>query len=117
MVAYQCKNIVIVERAKCNKNEHDAENKANVTDAVNDKSFTRSVGILHLIKPKTNQQIRTQADQFPANKHQQIIATHHQHQHRGDKQIKVNKVTIGTWVAMNIANAIQMNECAHTGNN
>src|SRR6266446_1492923 len=70
-----------IEGACTREQDHDADNEANVTHTVGNKCFDRGAGgretiLLRLgtfIDPEADQQVRAEADQFPADEHDQEV--------------------------------------------
>ena len=54
--------------AELGDQQEDAQNKAEVADAVDDESFVAGDGIVVIVIPKADQQIGTKSDAFPADK-------------------------------------------------
>jgi hypothetical protein len=56
-----------------------ASRKTKITDPVHHKSFLRRIIVVSVLKPIADQQIRTQTNTFPTDKHDYKIGAEHQH--------------------------------------
>lgn len=103
-----------VERAERREDEQHAETETEIADARRDESFLTRRCCFGFVKPKRNQQVRTQADEFPSDVHQQIVAAEHEHQHRKDKEVEVRKEVSVPVVALrvHIADGVDVDEKA-----
>ena len=68
--------------------EH-AEHEAPVADAVGDERLLAGVRRALLLVPVADQQIRAQADPFPADEHHQEVVAQDQHQHEEAEQVEI----------------------------
>jgi hypothetical protein len=109
-VLHGFKNLGEFERAKRDNDEKETQDKAQVADAVDDEGLFPGDRVANVLEPKANQQVGTEPNQFPAHKHHQIVIGHHQDQHRGQKQVKVDKEALETWIAVHIAYSVDVNQ-------
>ena len=68
------------------------DQKTKIADAIHDKSFFCCIIVIEIFKPVTDQQIRTESNTFPSNKHNHIIRAQHQQQHGEHKEIQVREI-------------------------
>src|SRR5262245_35880010 len=92
----------VLRRAKCSDYSEDRQHESEVADAIRDEGFAGSIRGFLFVEVVTNQQIRTEADAFPADKHHHEIRAHHQHQHRKHEQAHVRKEAIEAGFAVHI---------------
>lgn len=87
-----------------------------ITYTVNKHCFLCSFSPTQTMKPKTNQQIATNSNHFPANHEcQQIICCYLQ-QHRSSKQTQITLKTRKMRVILHIAQTVNMNTKANSTN-
>ena len=97
-------------RGSDEENEHYAEHKAPVADAVCDEGLLGRVSGFLAVDVITNQQIRAETDTFPTHKHQQEVVGQHQRQHRKHEQVQKRKEAIEPAVFMHVPNREDMYE-------
>ena len=83
-----------------------AEQKGEIADARGDKRFFRRRRRARFVIPKTNEQIRGQPHQFPADKQQQQIIRNDHAQHRGGKQRQETEEAREILVLRHVAKAV-----------
>jgi hypothetical protein len=67
------RDVLEIERAESNECEEDAEKEPEIADAVDDEGFLAGVGGGFLLIPEAHQQIRAEADAFPAHEHHEKV--------------------------------------------
>ena len=77
--------------AQLGDQEKDSQNETEVADAVDDKSLVAGDRIVVIAIPKTDQEIGTETDAFPADEEQQQSCRHHQEQHEKNKEVEINE--------------------------
>src|SRR5260221_8704103 len=88
-IKYICKRSIT-----CNSDDpENSDQKTKITDTVHDKSFVGCFVKIIILKPVTDQQIRTKSYSFPANEHDYIVGTHHQQQLGKNKKIEIRKIS------------------------
>ncbi len=93
----------------------ETEQEAEVTDTVHDKGLLGGIAGTLLFKVVADQQVGTEADTFPADKHDQGIVTKYQHQHGEDEQVQVTEVAVEALFTVHITDGVEMNQGADTG--
>jgi len=96
--------------AKRPENGEQAEQEAEVTHAVHDKGFFRRIAGTLLLEIVTDQQVGTETDAFPADKHDQGVVPQHQHDHGEDEQVQVTEEAVEPLLAVHVTDRVEMNE-------
>jgi hypothetical protein len=96
-------------RAGEGERQHDPEYKAPVADAVGDKCFLRCVACFLAIDVVTDEQVGTESNPLPTDKHQEEVVSQYQRQHREHEQVEKREEAIEPFVAMHVANSEQVN--------
>ena len=79
--AHPSHRIAEVERAHAGEDRHQADDHAEVADAVDDERLVRRVGGALPLDVEADQQVRTNAHQFPEGENHRQVAGDHQAQH------------------------------------
>ena len=53
-----------------------------VADTVDDESLVARLGVLDVLKPEGDEEIRAEPDPLPPHKHEQDALAHHEHEHK-----------------------------------
>jgi hypothetical protein len=69
------------------------------------------------VKPKANEQERTQAYSFPADEEHQVIVARHQDKHEEEEQVHVDEEAREIGVAVHVTDGINVDQRAYTGDN
>ena len=85
------RRLIQIQRAELVIDQHQADQKAEIPDAVGDKRLDRRSGSIGFVKIKPDQQIAAQPDQLPEDKQKQQVAADDQPQHAEREQRKVGK--------------------------
>src|SRR6266487_7196941 len=96
-----CWQLAKVECASIDEQDHDANDKANVTYPVRNKGFDRCAcwretilsGFGSLVEPEADKQVRTETYQFPSDEDHQEICRKDDHKHGKSKERKVGVET------------------------
>ena len=102
------KYLAIVQCAGVGSNQADAEDKTEVTHAVDEEGLHVGKNCSGLVEVKPDQQIRHQADSFPAEKQLQHVVAHDQHQHGKREQRDIAKETVVTVFFFHVADRVNM---------
>ena len=97
------KNVGVLRRAESCNHPEDGQGEAEVADAICNEGLAGCVGRFLSIKVVTDEQVGTEPDSFPADKHHQEIRAHHQHEHRKHEEAHVGKEAIEPRVAVHVA--------------
>ena len=105
----------IVEGARKRSNQTDAEQEAEVTHAIDEKSLhvcedRRRTGV-----PETDQQIRDEAHRFPTEEQLEEVVGHHEHQHRERKQRDVAEEALVTRIFRHVPDGVEVHHQGHEG--
>jgi hypothetical protein len=82
-----------VERAHMRPEDHQANNKASVADAIGDERLVSGRRSTVPFVVETNQEVRADADQFPTDKDLEKVVGHHQVEHREAEQRQEHEET------------------------
>ncbi len=103
------------QRAEIPGDEEHAEKKSGVADAVDDECLVSRVAGGLAMEIETDQQIRTQAHAFPANKHEHIVVGQDQRQHGEHEEVEVSEEAVVAAFMRHIAGGINMDQHADAG--
>ena len=81
----------IADRPERQEAEHDAEAEAEVADAVDEERLLRRLAGGGLFVVVADQQIRAEADAFPAQVEHDEVLAHHQDGHHEDEQAEISE--------------------------
>ena len=102
------------------KQQEDAEQEAEVADAVDDEGLLPAHGVVVIQVPEADQQVRTKADSLPPHKEDEQVVAQDQHQHREREEVQVAEKALESavipMVFPHVADGVDMNERAHAGN-
>ena len=79
------------DRTDVGEHHHQRDGEADVADAVDDERLLGRGGGRRLVLPEPDQQVRRQADAFPADVEAQVVVGQHQQQHRRQEQVQVRE--------------------------
>ena len=108
-------DIGVLRRAEGRDDAKDSEDETKVADAIRDESLARSIRRLGAVEVITDQQIRTEPDTFPTDKHHHEVRAHHQHEHRKHEQTHVGEEPVEARVAMHVTGGEDEDAQAHAG--
>ena len=106
-----------LQRADGEINRCHAENKAEIADAIDDKSLNGGGIGRGFFEPKADKQIRGKAHTFPTEEQLQKVIRRHQHQHHERKQRQISEKARAVRVVAHIADGINMHQRGHAGDN
>jgi hypothetical protein len=110
-----CLLVEKTDRSSLEKDQHQAEDKSPVADAVGDERFLRGRRSFVFIEIKTDQQVRAEPDTFPPDKHQKKIVREYQCQHREHEQIQVCEEAVVTAISAHVAGGKDVNQKTYKG--
>ncbi len=84
-----CGDFAEGERAEVGEQQKQADQEAEVANAVDDEGLLAGVGCGCLLELEADQQVRREAHAFPTDKHQQGIAGEHEHRHEEQEEVQV----------------------------
>src|SRR6185369_11670816 len=87
-----------------------------IAHAVGNERFLSCRRSFVLVQIETNQQIRTEADALPTDKHQKKVVSEHQREHREHEKIQVGEEAIVTAVTFHVAGGENVNQKTDKGN-
>ena len=102
--------------AEISQHQRDAQHKAEVADAVDQKRFQIGKSGRRFFEIETDQQIRHQAHRFPAEEKLDEVVGHNQHQHAECKQGDIaEKALVADCFVVHIADGVDMHHQRHAG--
>src|ERR1700678_3721196 len=103
------------ERAEGGEHEENSDEKTEIADAVDDEGFFASGGRGAALEIKPDEQIRCETDTLPADKHEKEVAGEDQDDHEKEEQIEEAEVARVTWLAAHVAEGVDVDEEADSG--
>ncbi len=110
-----CKYRRVIEGAGEHHDAGNAENEAEVTDAIDQERLQIGKNRRLALEPETDQQVGHQADRFPAEKQLQEVVRHDQHQHRKREQRDIAEETLVTRIVVHVADRVDVHHQRHEG--
>ena len=98
-----------VKRAERSPQDHQADDEAEVADAIDDERLVRRRAGGMPFDVETDQQIRADTDQFPEDKHLENVAGDHQPQHREAEQRHVREELVEPPRPMKVSAVVRVN--------
>jgi hypothetical protein len=93
----------------------DAEDEAEVPDAVHDERLLARVRGELLVVVVPDQQIRAESHSLPPHEHQEEVVREHEDEHRKHEEVQVGEVTTVTRVVTHVADGIDVDEESDEG--
>ncbi len=107
--------LVHVQRAEGLVQHEHAEQETRVADAVGDEGLLAGARIGQVVEPEADQQVRGQADAFPADEQHQHRAAEHQQQHEEQEQVQVGEEAAEALVVRHVADRVDVDHRADAG--
>ena len=118
-------DLIEVQGTESPKHNENSDKQAKIANPVGHKGFFRCLGItcplFALLKPKSNQQVRTQPNTFPTNKQHQVRVSADQDHHGGDEQIHVDekppiapRIFVEAHIIVHVSNRVDMDQGANS---
>ncbi len=104
-----------VERAEVADEEEHGEQEAEVADAVDDECLAAGVGGGGLLEVEADEQVRGEADAFPADEEQQEVGGEDQHQHEEHEEVEVGEEAPVAFFVRHVADGVEVDEEADAG--
>ena len=99
-------DVAELERAGRPDEQHAGERERRVADRVHHERLLRRGDRLGLVVPEPDQEVRREADEPPADEHQQEVARLDEHEHREDEERHVGEVATLLLVALHVAHRV-----------
>ena len=115
-VSEHCSDLAKVKRAEINHDEKNSDQETKIANAIDDKSLLARRGRGVSLEIETDQQVRGEADAFPANEHEQHVARQDQDSHKKEEQIKEAEIPRVALFMSHIADGINVDEKTDAGN-
>ncbi len=103
------------ERAEGGEHEEDADEEAEVADAVDDEGLLAGVGGGVALEPEADEQVGGEADAFPADEHEEEVAGEDQDGHKKEEEIEEAEVARVAGVVAHVADGVDVDEEADAG--
>ena len=101
-----------VQTAKREEDQHYADRKSPVSDAIYDEGFLGGVTGASLVEVVADQQVRTQTYSLPTDEHHQVVTTQNQREHREHEQVEIGKEPVETILVVHITGGVHVDEKA-----
>ena len=85
------------------REEEEAQEKARVADAVHEEGLLSRGGVLGLLVPEADQEIRAEAHSLPADEEEGQVVGKHEDEHRRHEEVQVGEVARVAAVAVHVA--------------
>ena len=95
--------------------EEDADEEAEVADAVDDEGLFAGVGGGVALEVEADEQVGRETDALPADKHEQEVAGEDQDGHEKEEEIEVAEVARVAGVVAHVADGVDVDEEADAG--
>ena len=94
-----------------------AEDEPVVADAVDDERLLAGVGRRLLLEPEADQQVRAEADAFPADEHHQEVRAEHEHEHERGEQVQIREVAreLAVGLVVHVGGRVDVDQRADAG--
>jgi hypothetical protein len=102
-----------IEASVIREEKKHRDQKAKITDTIDDKRFLARVSIGLVTEPVADKQIRAEAHPFPADEQDGEVGAEHQDEHEKDEQIQICEVARIAWVIAHISDAEHVDQGAH----
>ncbi len=93
-----------------------AAEKAEVTDPVDNKRLLGSITSTLLLDVVTDQQVGTETDTFPADKHNQRVVAENQEQHGAGEQVQIAEEAVEALFTVHVTDRVEVDQGTDTGN-
>ena len=103
------------DRTDVGEHHHQRDGKADIADAVDDERLLGRGGGRRLVLPEPDQQVRRQADAFPADVEAQVVVGEHQQQHRREEQVQIREKPTAVRVFGHVADRVDVDQRADAG--
>ena len=105
----------VVARAQTPEEQEGSQQKAGVTDAIDDEGLLAGAGIGFFGKPETDQQVRAQPDAFPTDEQKRQVVGEHEDEHRAGEQVEVGEVAREAGLVRHVADRVDVDQKADAG--
>jgi hypothetical protein len=105
----------VVQRAGIGGDQADAQDEAEVADAVDQEGLHVGEDGGRLLVPEADQQVGHQAHRLPAEEQLQEVVAHHQHQHGEREQRDVGEEALVAVVLFHVADGVDVHHQRHEG--
>ena len=106
---------LVVDRVEEDEDAEDAEREAEIADAVDDEGLDRGRVCRRALEPESDEQVRGEADAFPAEVELDEIVGRHQRQHGEGEHRQIGEEPRPVRVVRHVADGIDVDERRHGG--
>ena len=106
-------HLAVVQRSRVGQHQADAEDEAEIADAVDEEGLEVGEDGGRLLEPEADQQIRHQAHSFPAEEQLQEVVAHDEHEHREGEQRDVGEEALVARVFLHVADGVDVHHQRH----
>ncbi|MNK95710.1 hypothetical protein D3C87_1159590 [compost metagenome] len=92
------------------EDEEHAEQEAEVSHAVGDEGLVPGVRLGDIREPEADQQVRAEADAFPAHEHEGERGAEHEDEHREHEEVQVREVAAEAPVMAHVAHRVEVDQ-------
>ena len=99
------------------ENEVQQENRkqeTQITDPVHDERLLPCGSLRLVAEPESDQEVGAEPHTLPADEHDRIAGSHHQHQHEENEQVQVCEVPGVTWIILHVPHAEHVDQQPHS---
>ena len=83
-----------IDTAKCFKNQENAEQESEVSNAVDNKRFLSSISGDPGLEVVADQEVGTESDSFPTHEHEKVVVCEHKDAHHENEQVHISKESV-----------------------
>ena len=100
----------VVRGAEGVEDQENAEDEAEVADAIDDERFLSGVGGKVLVVVEPDQKIRAETDAFPPDEHDDVVRAEHQHQHHEHEEVQIREEARVAGLVRHVADGVDVNQ-------
>ena len=100
----------VVQRTEIGQHQANAQNEAEITDAVDQEGLQVGEDGRFAVHVETDQQVRHQTHRFPTEEQLHEVVAHDEHQHREGEQADVREETAETVIFGHVADGVDMDQ-------
>src|SRR5918912_1158168 len=110
MRAGEGEDLAVVGAAEGVEDQENAEDEAEVADAVDDERLLAGVGGLVLVVVEADEEVRAEADALPADEHDEVVRAENEQQHHEHEEIEVREEARIPRLVAHVAGGVDVDE-------
>ena len=118
-LSYQFRSLLedrgVVQTAEVGQHQTDTEQKAEIAHPVDQKGLEVGEDGGRPLVPEADQEVRHQANRFPAEEQLHEVVAHHQHQHREGEQRDVGEEALVARIIVHVADGVDVHHQRYRG--